>query len=270
MSVILQISDPHFGTERPKVVEALVALTTELSPDLVVLSGDITQRARSKQFTAAAAFVRRLNAKNLLVIPGNHEIPLFDVVTRFLDPYKGFRRTFGDNLEPTFSAPDCLVLGLNTTRRHRHTDGEISAEQRERVVAELRRASPTQLRVVVVHQPVAVPRPKEVHNVVHGGEAAVRAWSEAGADIILAGHVHLPFVLPLHELMAPLPYPVWAVNAGTAVSSRTRRDVGNSVNVLRTSAEEPRVGTVEHWSFSSSSAAFLRTAEVRLTRTHSV
>ena len=264
MSVILQVSDPHFGTERAPVVEALVALSKELSPDLLVLSGDITQRARSAQFARAAAFVRTLAPPHLLAIPGNHDIPLFDVATRFLDPYRAYRKAFGDDLEPSFSAPDCLVLGVKTTRRYRHTDGEISEEQRERIAGKLREASPSQLRIVVVHQPVAVPRAAEVHNVAHGSDAAVRAWSEAGADLILAGHIHLPFVVALHEMMAPLPRPLWAVNAGTAVSRRTRKDAGNSVNVLRTSKAEPRVCTLEQWAFSAPNSAFLRTSELRL------
>ncbi len=264
MSVILQVSDAHFGTERAPVVEALVALSKELAPDLLVLSGDITQRARAGQFRAAAAFVRRLATPNLLAIPGNHDIPLFDVATRFLDPYRGFRQAFGDDLEPSFSAPDCVVLGVKTTRRYRHTDGEISEPQRERIARKLRSASPSQLRIVVVHQPVAVPRTTEVHNVAHGSDAAVRAWSEAGADVILGGHIHLPFVLALHEVMAPLSRPLWAVNAGTAVSHRIRKDAGNSVNVLRTSREEPRACSVEHWTFSDASSAFQRASELRL------
>jgi len=264
MSVVVQISDPHFGTERPAVVAALLRLVAELSPDLAVLSGDVTQRARSRQFAAAAAFVKRLAVPQVLVIPGNHDIPLFDLATRLLDPYRGFRKVFGANLEPRFASDDCLVLGVNSTRRHRHTDGEISAEQRNRVARELRHASPQQLRVVVLHQPVAVPRAAEVHNVAHGSEEAVRAWADAGADVILAGHIHLPFVLPLHELVRPLARPLWAVNAGTAVSSRTRRDAGNSVNVLRTSRAEPRICVVERWTFSLAKQAFERAAEVRL------
>jgi 3',5'-cyclic AMP phosphodiesterase CpdA len=264
MSVLLQISDPHFGTERPPVVEALIRLSAELSADVVVLSGDITQRARSRQFAAAAAFVRRLAVPRILAIPGNHDIPLFDLVTRLVEPYREYKRTFGDDLEPTFSADDCLVLGVNSTRRYRHTDGEISDEQRERVAGQLRRASPVQLRVVVTHQPVFVPRESEIHNVAHGSDRAVRAWCEAGADLILSGHIHLPFVLPLHEVVGTLPRPLWAVNAGTAISSRTRRDAGNSVNVLRTSGTEPRVCTVEQWTFSGRHGAFERTASIRI------
>jgi 3',5'-cyclic AMP phosphodiesterase CpdA len=264
MSVILQISDPHFGTEVPAVVQALEALSRELAPDLLVLSGDITQRARPVQFAAAAAFVGRLNVAHQLTIPGNHDVPLFDLATRFLDPYAHYRRAFGGNLEPTFESDDCLVVGVKTTRRYRHTDGEISPKQCARVAAALRDASPRQLRIVVLHQPVAVPRAAEEHNVTHGAESAVRAWAEAGADLILAGHIHLPFVLPLHEVLKPLARPLWAVNAGTAISRRTRYDAGNSVNVLRTSSEEPRVCRLEQWNFSEPHTAFVRSAEMRL------
>jgi 3',5'-cyclic AMP phosphodiesterase CpdA len=264
MTVLLQISDPHFGSEKPAAAEALVRLVDELSPNLVVLSGDITQRARSKQFTAAAAFMARLDVPHRLVIPGNHDIPLFNLVARFSDPYGRYEKAFGRDLEPSFDAADCLVLGVNSTRMSRHTDGEISEAQRERVARAVKSASPTQLRVVVLHHPVAVPRAAEVHNVAHGGLDAVRAWSKAGADVILAGHIHLPFVLPLHELLQGLPHPIWAVNAGTSVSTRTRRDAGNSVNVLRTSAANPRVCVVEHWSFGRASRAFERSSEMRL------
>jgi len=267
MSVLLQVSDPHFGTEQRAVVEALVELARELAPDIVVLSGDITQRARAEQFARAAAFVSRLGAPRVLAIPGNHDVPLFDLATRILDPYRRYRRVFGDELEPCHRSPDWLVVGVKTTRRYRHVDGEISEPQRMRVAAELRRAAPGQVRIVVTHQPVAVPRASEAHNVVHGSAEAVRAWAEAGADIILAGHIHLPFVLPLHESFERLPRALWAVNAGTAVSSRTRHDAGNSVNVLRTAPSTnglPPACRVEHWGFEKTTAAFVRSGELAL------
>lgn len=262
MTLLLQVSDAHFGTERPAVVEALVELSRELAPDLLILSGDLTQRARTAQFEAAAAFVRRLAVPRVLAIPGNHDIPLFDLFARFSDPYARYRRAFGEDLEPTFSASDCLVLGVKTTRRYRHVDGEISAEQRSRVARKLQEASPQQLRVLVLHQPLAVPRASERHNVVHGAADAIRTWSEAGADVILAGHIHLPFVMPLRE-GGGMNRPVWAVNAGTAVSSRIRNDAGNSVNVLRAS-ESARACNVEHWGYSEAAGAFVCSASLSL------
>lgn len=266
MSVLLQVSDAHFGTERGAVVEALVELSHALAPELLIFSGDITQRARASQFQRAARFVERLAPRQMLAVPGNHDIPLFDVATRCVDPYREYRRVFGTNLEPSYEGPDCLVLGVKTTRRYRRVDGEISAEQRTRVASALRGATRRQLRVVVTHQPLAVPRESEIHNVAHGAGLAVGAWAEAGADILLAGHIHLPFVLPLHEA-TPLPRPLWAVNAGTAVSSRTRRDAGNSVNVIRIEpalAEAAPKCHVEHWAFDAVTQAFTRRSELRV------
>lgn len=264
MTLLLHISDPHFGTEVAPVVEALVRLSRELRPDLVVLSGDITQRARQAQFAAARAFIEQLGAPAHLAIPGNHDLPLFNLAARFHDPYAGFKASFGQELEPSFSSVDCLVLGVKTTRRYRHVDGEISDEQRQRIAERLVKASPEQLRVVVLHQPVTVPRPTEMKNVVHGHTAAVKSWAAAGADLLLAGHIHLPFMLPLHEELG-LERRVWAVNAGTAVSSRVRYDAGNSVNVIRT-ASPAAAGTctIEHWSYSAASASFARSAQLHL------
>jgi 3',5'-cyclic AMP phosphodiesterase CpdA len=195
MSLVLQISDTHFGTEQPPVVEALVRLARDHAPSLVVLSGDITQRARRRQFRAARAFVDRLGAPATLAIPGNHDIPLFNLAARLFTPYANHCREFGADLEPEFESEQLFVIALNTTRIYRHKDGEVSAEQIARVAQRLERATPSQLRIVVAHQPVAVTRPQEETNLLHGCEAAVRSWAHAGADLILGGHIHLPYVL---------------------------------------------------------------------------
>ena len=104
MSVLLQISDPHFGTEQAPVLAALAALARQQRPDLLVLSGDITQRASADQFRAARAFVDQLGMP-LLAIAGNHDIPLFNLGARFLQPYARFSAAFGDNLEPEHESP---------------------------------------------------------------------------------------------------------------------------------------------------------------------
>lgn len=121
MGVLLHISDTHFGTEQAPVVEALVALAAQQRPDVVVLSGDITQRARPAQFRAAKACIERLGAP-VLAIPGNHDIALFDLWARLTRPYARFSAVFGTDLEPVHASPDWLVVGVNTTRarRHRH------------------------------------------------------------------------------------------------------------------------------------------------------
>lgn len=267
MGVLLHISDTHFGTEQAPVVEALVALAAQQRPDVVVLSGDITQRARPAQFRAAKACVERLGAP-VLAIPGNHDIALFDLWARLTRPYARFSAVFGADLEPVHASPDWLVVGVNTTRARRHRHGEVSAAQIERVARLLASASPRQLRVVVVHQPVAVPLDNERHNLLRGNAQATRAWAAAGADLVLGGHIHLPFTLPLDGLARRL----WAVQAGTAVSARTRSGVPNSVNILRWGAATEHGShsaparalpdgccLIERWDFDQRERAFVHT-----------
>lgn len=263
-TTVLQISDPHFGTEQAKVASALIALVEEISPDVLVLSGDITQRARAPEFQAAAAFVARLGIPHVLAIPGNHDIPLFDLVARAFSPYANFRKAFGAELEPSYATSDCLIVSVKTTRRYRHVNGEISTEQRERVARRIHAAEPQQARIVVLHQPIAVPRTSEQKNLVRGHELAIERWAQAGADVILAGHIHLPFVLPLHESTPSLRRHLWAVNAGTAVSSRVRYDAGNSVNVLRFTASAPPACSVEHWGHSAALGTFVQSAQLSI------
>ena len=256
MTLLLQVSDPHFGTERPEAVAALERFAHELRPDVLLLSGDITQRASVAQFAAARAFVDRLGVPVVLAIPGNHDIPLFNLAARLFSPYRRFSQAFGHNLEPQFENEDVLVLTLNTTRWYRHANGEVSVDQIERVARRLEAARPAQSRIVVVHQPVAVTRAQDRHNLLHGHEAAVRRWAAAGADVVVGGHIHLPFVLPLRERWPDLPRPAWAVQAGTAVSCRVRADAGNSVNVFRIGSARPCV--VERWDHSATAQRFER------------
>lgn len=266
MSTLLQISDTHFGTEQPPVVEALVRLAIEQRPELVVLSGDITQRARPQQFRAAKAFVDRLGAP-VLPIPGNHDIALFDLWARLMRPYARYTAVFGAELEPVHSSDDFLVVGVNTTRAWRHKHGEVSAAQVDRVARRLSEAHPTQLRVVVVHQPVAVTQPQDRRNLLRGHESASQAWSVAGADLVMGGHIHLPYTLQLPGVSRRL----WAVQAGTAVSSRTRQEAPNSVNLVRwppspgaaghpaaPMGAEGRCCLIERWDYAGADLGFVR------------
>lgn len=233
MSVILQISDLHFGTERPPVVEALLALAEALGPDLVVVSGDVTQRARPAEFAAAAAFVARLPDCPRLLVPGNHDLPLFDPLSRLLCPYRGFRRCFGDGAVAAGRLPDLLVVGVDSTRRWRHRHGEISPAQVDAVSRRLRRAQAGQLRVVVVHHPLDVATRADEADIPRGAREAVTAWALAGADLVLSGHVHAPLCRPLAERYGPVARGCWTALAGTATSRRLRGGYPNSVNVIR-------------------------------------
>lgn len=252
MSLLLHMSDSHFGTERAPVLEALRQLVHERRPALVVLSGDLTQRARPAQFAAARAFVASLPAP-FLAIPGNHDIPLYALATRLRAPYARYCAAFGEELEPAWSSPEWVVLGVNTTRWWRHKQGEVSPAQIERVAARLRQAAPGQLRVVVVHQPMAVIEASDRGNLLRGHAQAADAWAAAGAQLVLGGHIHLPYVRPLPE---PGGRPLWVVQAGTAVSHRVRGGIPNSVNVLHRVAAD--ACAAERWDYDATRGRFAR------------
>ena len=153
-----------------------------------------------------------------------------------------------------------LVIGVNTTRPERHKDGEISKAQVERVVQRLQRARTGQLRIVVTHQPACVTREEDKKDQLHGGEMAVQAWARAGADLVLGGHIHLPYVSDLcTRADAATPRPLYCIQAGTALSHRVRHGSPNSVNVIRWSGPadgDARVCHAERWDFDLADARF--------------
>jgi 3',5'-cyclic AMP phosphodiesterase CpdA len=228
VSRLLHLSDTHFGTERAPVLAALERFAHDCGAHAIVVSGDITQRATIAQFAAARAFLQRLPQRPTLVLPGNHDIPLFALWQRLLSPYRRYRRGLGlRELSPSLGVGPLQLIGVKSTRRRRHIDGELSERQVAEVSARLRAAPASSLKVVITHQPLLVDRERDVHNVCHGAQPALKAWAEAGADLLLAGHIHWPFALPL-----PQRADAWAVNAGTAVSHRTRPGAPNSVNLI--------------------------------------
>ena len=257
MSSLLQISDPHFGTVQPAVMHALARLAREQRPDVLVLSGDITQRARASQFAQARAFCDSLAIPQWLAIPGNHDVPLFNLYQRLFTPYARYCQAFGLELEPVVSTPRLHVIGVKTTRRWRHKNGEVSSAQIERVVAQLQRSAPVQLRIVVVHQPVHVMHAEDQHDRLRGWEPAVHAWSKAGADIVMGGHIHLPSLCDLSARVDGLERRLWCVQAGTALSSRVRAGIPNSVNLLRYhDPGEPPACRLERWDYQATKGRF--------------
>ena len=256
---LLQISDMHFGTEQAPVVRALRDMALAQRPDVLVVSGDITQRAGTSQFKQAREFCDSLEVPRMLALPGNHDISLLNLAGRAFRPYRAYLKWFGPELEPTLDLPWLLLVGVKTTRRWRHKNGEVSDRQIADVSRQLRQATPDQLRVVVVHQPVHVLRESDQHDRLRNWHPAVRAWSEAGADIVMGGHIHLPYVCELTAQAGGLARRMWCVQAGTAVSSRIRKEAPNSVNLVDyRPQEQPGACRVERWDFDSDQSQFRR------------
>jgi predicted phosphodiesterase len=194
MTVILHLSDTHFGTEEGPWSRALQALVREVKPVAAILSGDITQRARRAQFAAARAFCDSLRVDHLLTLPGNHDIPLYNLAARLFAPYRGYARAFGHNLEPELEFADVLVVGVNTTPAGAAQGRRgLPAADPARVRAAARRPARA-----AAHRGDA---PAGLRDAAGGreGPAARRRGGGAGlvargADLVLGGHIHLPYV----------------------------------------------------------------------------
>ncbi|PWG01679.1 metallophosphoesterase family protein [Sphingosinicella humi] len=234
MATIAHISDVHFGRHEPDIVAALETWLLERRPELVVISGDFTQRARIEQYKAACRFVDRLEAGGLdvLGVPGNHDVPLYDVFRRFARPLNRYRRYIDEDLCPWFESDRLAVLGINTARSLTIKDGRINHEQMRTIRERFRAVPEEKTRILVTHHPLfAMPIGDEAELTKRVGrhEDALLAVADAGVHILLAGHFHRSYVRSARDMVENAG-PALVIQAGTATSNRLRADEVQSLN----------------------------------------
>lgn len=233
MRTIVQLSDLHFGTTLPETLDPLVALLAELEPDLVIVSGDFTQRAREAEYQAAGEYIRRLPTPQLL-IPGNHDVPLYDVVRRFLSPLGRYRRYITENLAPSFIDGEVAVIGINTARSLTFKGGAIDANQIEEVTSRLASLPENVARIVVTHHPFDIPVGLSGVAIVQGAGHALKAFAPFKVDLYLSGHLHLVHLASASTFVPGYNAPMLV--AGTAISTRARGEP-NSFFVFRVAVD---------------------------------
>ena len=259
MARLIHLSDLHFGAHDQQLVDAIAERVDEEKPDLVVISGDFTQRARTEQFKEACDFLERLrdSGHDVLAVPGNHDVPLYDVFRRFLSPLTRYQRYIDDTLCPVHQLAGVTVLGINTARSLTFSEGRINEEQIQFIRDTFSRSDPAAMRVLVTHHPLfALPvgETGEVKQAVGRSELALDAAGEAGVDMLLAGHHHTASSHSARDLVTRAG-PALVVQAGTATSIRLR-DESQSFNRIDIEAETVTL-TLQNWSgdkFESSTA----------------
>jgi 3',5'-cyclic AMP phosphodiesterase CpdA len=237
MRTLLHLSDLHFGRIDASLLEPLCAFARQLAPDLVVVSGDLTQRARAAQFEQARHFLHALPQPQI-VVPGNHDVPLHDVFSRFVRPLEKFRRIITKDIQPSYVDEEIGVIGIDTSRSLTIKNGRINEHQIEHVRAAFD-AMPTGLvRVVVSHHPFDLPDARDARDLVGRAPLAMEVFARSGVDLLLAGHLHLSQVGNTAARYPTENYAALVVQAGTATSTRGRGE-SNSFNVIR--IEQPRI-----------------------------
>ena len=213
------LTDLHFGRATPDLVQPLLDSIAASDPDQIVIAGDFVQRARASQFRMARDFLDRLQHP-WVAVPGNHDIPLFNVIARALSPRAAFKRWITPETEPTIVGDTAIVVGLDTTHRCSHQRGLIRPEQVARVCRTIDDAGGRTV-IVMAHHPFHQ-RPEVEKKVMKGAAEALRRWADCGPHVILSGHLHTwtvePFVAQKSRSMT------LQVHCGTGLSTRLRGD----------------------------------------------
>jgi 3',5'-cyclic AMP phosphodiesterase CpdA len=230
MRIVVHISDLHFGTQDPLISEGLIVTLNEIKPDLLIVSGDLTQRARRIQFIVAKEYLDRIRYPKI-VIPGNHDIPLFDIFRRIFFPLNRYKKIISEDLSPLFLDEEMVVLGINTARSFTWKNGRISVEQIMEIQRVLCPISNRKIKIIVTHHPF-IPPPGDLGiDLVGRSLKALRVIDECSVDLLLAGHLHQGYSGDIRKHYPSRERSVISIQAGTAVSRRTRKE-NNAFNTL--------------------------------------
>ncbi|MEO7360731.1 MAG: metallophosphoesterase [Gemmatimonadaceae bacterium] len=264
MRTIVQVSDLHFGAILEPTLQPLIALLQELAPDLTIVSGDLTQRATSNQFAQARDYLAQLPNPQI-VIPGNHDIPLFNVFRRLLSPLACYDEYISVNHDQVFIDDEVAVVALNSARSLTFKGGEINESQLQYAVQHFAGATNHQVRILVAHHPFDLPVGLSGVAIVEGAERAVRTLQPSHVDLFLTGHLHL-----IHRASASVHasgYTATLLGAGTATSTRARGE-SNSFYVFRIDhTKTDEAITVETYSWNAARNCFEITDTRNLPRT---
>lgn len=241
MRTIAHISDLHFGRLHEETLEPLKEKLRALAPDVIAVSGDLTQRARRSQFRAARVYLDEL-PKPQIVVPGNHDVPMYRVWSRVFWPLRNYRRFIDDDLCPFFRDDEIAVAGINTARSATTKHGRVNVAQVEEVARHFASAGDDVRKLVVTHHPFDLPAAAR-GRLVGRARMAMERLAEVGVDVFLAGHGHTTELVYTSTRYGIEGHSAIVLQAGTTTSTRTR-DEPNSFNVVRLGPDEVEVVTL--------------------------
>jgi 3',5'-cyclic AMP phosphodiesterase CpdA len=247
MLTLLHISDLHFGPlYLPAVGEALVHAAHRLRPAVIVASGDFTQRAKPAEFLAARQYLDRLPPATQVLVPGNHDVPLYRVHERLVAPYALYREYLAETLDTVVTRPDAMIVALNSTAPTRAlTNGRIRRRQLD-LCSEAFASTPAgAARIVVTHHHWAPVPDYERSEVMPGAREALDTLTELRVDLILSGHLHRASIVNSLDVYAGRDrnHGILIVQCGTSTSrrGRAREREKNSFNWIQITDRSIRI-----------------------------
>lgn len=261
MRTIVHLSDLHFGRIDPAILDPVIGFVRALRPDVVAVSGDLTQRARTSEYIAARDFLRALPLPQI-VVPGNHDVPLHNLFSRFVKSLNRYRRYITDDLAPFYADLEIAVAGVNTARALTWKGGRINRAQLAALRRHFNHVPPERTKIVVTHHPFDLPAAASGH-VVGRSRLAIQTFAECGVDVFLAGHFHIADIGYTAKRYRMPGYSALIISSGTSTSTRGRGEP-NSLNVIR--IERPNI-TIERWVWLPAAAKFERTSIEQFGRT---
>lgn len=239
MLTLLHISDLHCGPPfEHRAAEAVVRLAPKIAPDAIIVSGDLTQRAKPEQFRQAREFLDRLPDVPTLVVPGNHDVPLYRVWERLTRPHGAYLEHTGASREGVLRLPGAVIVGLDSTSpRATITRGRITKRQIEWAMEQFASAGPDDAKIVVAHHHfVQAPDALSDRSMI-GGARAMRRFIRGGVDLVMGGHLHRAFIGNSLDFFfdGPRDRGMIIVQAGTTTSrrGRGRERERNTLNIVR-------------------------------------
>ena len=251
---IAHISDLHCGEQHfePNLLERAIAEVNDLAPEIVICSGDLTTFGFRHEYQLARQYLDRIECDSVVVVPGNHDVPLYNLYERFVERLDRFHRYITPEREPAYTDDEVAVLGTNTARSLTWKGGRVNSAQIARIKERLSNIDPRVTKIVVSHHPFDLPQGFSESHLVGGARMAMGHLAECGADLLLAGHMHVSAVCRTVLRYQIAGHSALVIQAGTATSTRGRGEM-NSFNRLRI---ESGLVEIEQWTWSWESKSF--------------
>jgi 3',5'-cyclic AMP phosphodiesterase CpdA len=235
---IIHLSDLHFGTERSGVVDLLISDIKTLKPDIIIVSGDLTQRALTSQFHAAKYFLNRISTNNIVCVPGNHDISLYNLIERFFYPFSKYQRFINENLSPYYCKDDLAILGINSVTPFKPMGGFVTQQQLDYVRNFFQVNINSKIKIIVMHHNLIR---SERHKIINDSEKIISVFADCQVNLVLSGHIHYAYIEQLRK--KTIQHNMYIVTAGTPISTRTAAP--NSFNIIELNETEFKLSVRE-------------------------